>query len=667
MGKRILVDANYPEETRVVLLNDSGQLELLEYERTNKEQIKGNIYLAKIVRVEPSLQAAFIEYGTERNGFLPFSEIHQDYYHIPVSDREENNKIVSLQSIAPPDITAEDIAEQERTSDTTSRATTLNSEIELDASDLDTDADTSLTNDQYRQYKIQDVIKKGQVVLVQAQKEERGNKGASFSTYISLAGKCCVLVPNRPGQNGISKKIANLSERKRLRDIVSGLCKDDSIMASVIVRTAGLGKTTYEIKRDYDYLVRLWNSIREATMRSKAPAFIHMEDGIILKTIRNIMDSATQEVLVQGKEAYKIALDFIRSMSPTDEHKIKEYTSKTPIFTKFNIESQLSTLYQPISSLPSGGYIVINPTEALISIDVNSGRATAERNIEETAVKTNLEAAAEIARQLKLRDLSGLVVVDFIDMYEAKNRKLVEKVLRQNLASDRARIQTSDISAFGLLELSRQRLKSSFLETYTKVCSHCQGKGLVRADEANSMLILRTIENEIFKQNIDKVSVYAHPEVITYILNNRRSEISAIEAKHSITLHFLNDYNSTSDSFSIEKVKYQHTVEQGTHKPVVMLSSSTNALDTASTPEKPAKPRHNHHKPARDVQEQRVVAEPEQPVQHQPAEIVEEDAQVAVAPTNPTHTKARRKLPRRVNTGNRPRTPRVHKEVESEV
>ncbi|MES2215324.1 MAG: Rne/Rng family ribonuclease [Pseudomonadota bacterium] len=587
MTKKIIIDASYPGETRVVLLNEQSHIEAIEYETANKHQIKGNIYLAKIIRVEPALQAAFIEYGGKRNGFLPFSEIHRDYYHIPVSDREEQSGVVNFQAITPPSITSEDMVEQEALAQNARGE--LKEEIEdiiLDASDSDVEPiSNSKPDTSYRDYKIQDVIKKGQVILVQAQKEERGNKGASFTSYISLAGKYCVLMPNVPESNGISKKIASLTERKRLRDIISNLTKEDTNLASVIVRTAGISRTTYEIKRDYDYLARLWNKIRERTIQSTAPAFIHMEDGIILKVVRDMFDNSVSEIIVQGRNAHQHAMECIRNMMPSDEARLKEYKDAVPIFTKYELEAQLAKLYQPIASLPSGGYIVINPTEAMISIDVNSGRATSERNIEETALKTNIEAAHEIARQMRLRDLSGLLVIDFIDMYESRHRQLVEKTLKQQLSRDPARIQVGNISTFGLLEMSRQRLRSSFLEANTKMCHHCNGKGTVRADESNAMLILRTIENEIFRGKLDVVNIFAHLDVVLYLMNHKRKEVTALEEKYKIKCNFLSDANATSDSFSMEKIKYPSFCnDASSDKRNALLSGAESFLIEDATP-----------------------------------------------------------------------------------
>jgi ribonuclease E len=569
MSKRIIIDANFPNEIRAVLLNNDN-IEDIEYETSAKQQNKGNIYLAKITRIEPSLQAAFIDYGTDKSGFLPFSEINPDYYNIPVSDQKIS--ISNLKEIAPPDITSDDLNEPSRVSTYNQVIDNeeidlkaierliddkIQTELDLDASDSDIEiVDKHDKTQEQKQYKIQEVIKNGQVLLVQVTKEERGNKGASFTTFISLAGKYCVLMPNTPSQNGVSRKISNAEERKRLKNIISNLTSDiNKNSSSVILRTAGMSHTTLDIKRDYDYLVRLWNKIIEATLKANAPSFIHEEEGIIQKTIRDMFDYRVKELIVQGAAAYQSAVKFMRDILPTELSRLKEYKNKTPIFTKFGIENQLSSLYNPIITLPSGGYIVINPTEALISIDVNSGKATSERNIEETATKTNLEAAKEIARHIKLRDLSGLLVIDFIDMHEAKHRKIIERSFKEFLSRDRARIQTGHISSFGLLEMSRQRMRPSFLESNATICSHCNGKGLVRADESNSMLILRTVENEICSDNVDIVNVFANISSVIYLLNNKRQEISLIETKYNIKLNFNCDPTATSDNYSIEKIK----------------------------------------------------------------------------------------------------------------
>ncbi|WPX98657.1 Rne/Rng family ribonuclease [Candidatus Megaera polyxenophila] len=572
MKKRILIDANFPTETRIVLLDKNNNVEDVEYSSVNKKQIKGNIYLAKVTRVEPALQAAFVDYGDEKSGFLPFSEIHPDYYNILARDKKSDAP--SWNELSPPEITSEDLM-QTKEQNIGNEVIVDNDEIdiskieklvdekiqsdfgiEVEDNEVESFSKEDVHSDTRKAYKIQEVIKKGQILLVQVTKEERGNKGVSLTTYISLAGKYCVLMPNKPLQNGISRKISNQDERKRLKDIINSLLSSkNKETSSVIARTAGVGHTSLEIKKDYEYLVKLWNRIREATLKANAPSFIHQEDGLILKTIRDMFDRNVKEVLVQGTVAFNICIKFVKDIMPYALNSIKEYKGTTPIFTKFNVEDQLAKLYQPIVQLPSGGYIVINPTEALISIDVNSGRATSERNIEEMALKNNLEAAREIARQVKLRDLSGLLVLDFIDMAEVRNRKIVERTLREFLSKDKARIQTSHISSFGLLEMSRQRLRPSFLEVNSNICLHCSGKGIVRADESNSMLILRTIENEIYNNNYDIVNIYGIASSMLYLLNNKREEISFIEKKYSIKLNFYIDKEATADSYSIEKIK----------------------------------------------------------------------------------------------------------------
>ncbi|AFB28663.1 Rne/Rng family ribonuclease [Rickettsia rickettsii] len=570
MNKKIIIDANFPSETRVVLLGQSNNIEDIEFQTTVRQQNKGNIYLAKVTRIEPSLQAVFIEYGMDKSGFLPFSEIHPNYYNLPTSER--NFPVNAFPEIALSNITVEDDKEKPAAiydalvdSEEIDLKTIedlieskFQSELNLEAAD-DIEMIQSGTPEsnipQYKQYKVQEVIRKNQILLVQVTKEERGSKCAAFTTYISLAGKYCVLMPNKGSQNGISRKISNGEERKRLKDILNKIVSGDKNAYSVIVRTAGRGSSTLDLKKDYNYLARLWNKIRKSTIKFPAPCFIHEEDGIIRKTIRDMCDHNVKEVVIQGQEGYEDASKFMQDLLPSELVKLKEHKSKTPIFTKFQVEEQLVKLYQPVVTLPSGGYIVINPTEALIAIDVNSGKSTSEQNIEETALKTNLEAAKEVAKQVKLRDLSGLIVVDFIDMSEAKNRKIIERSFKEFLSRDRARIQTGNISQFGLLEFSRQRLRSSFLETNSAICSHCNGKGVIRASDANAMLILRTIENEIFEERIDVINVFTNIVSVIYLLNNKRAEIKFIEEKYNIKLNFYSDPNATSDSYSIEKVK----------------------------------------------------------------------------------------------------------------
>lgn len=594
MNKKIIIDANFLNETRVVLLGQSNNIEDIEFQTIRRQQNKGNIYLAKVTRIEPSLQAVFIEYGMDKSGFLPFSEIHPNYYNLPTS--EKNFPINAFPEIIPSNIITEDDEEVPAANSYDPLIDSeeidlkaiedlveskFQSELNLEAADdieiIQNDKEENIP--QYKQYKVQDVIRKNQILLVQVTKEERGNKCAAFTTYIFLAGKYCVLMPNKASQNGISRKISNGDERKRLKNILNKVVNGDKSPYSVIIRTAGRGCSTLDLKKDYNYLSRLWNKIRKSTAKFPAPCFIHEEDSIIRKTIRDMCDHNVREVVIQGQEAYEDASKFMQDLLPSEMSKLKEHKSKTPIFTKFQVEEQLIKLYQPVITLPSGGYIVINPTEALISIDVNSGKSTSEKNIEETALKTNLEAAKEIARQVKLRDLSGLIVVDFIDMYEAKNRKIIERSFKEFLSRDRARIQTGNISQFGLLEFSRQRLRSSFLETNSSICSHCNGKGVVRADESNAMLILRTIENEIFEDKIDIINVFANISSVIYLLNNKRLEIKFIEEKYNIKLNFYSDPNATSDSYSIEKVKLlkKNNPNLNAGKPVIQNHSADYA------------------------------------------------------------------------------------------
>ena len=572
MSKKILIDGSFPNQHRVALVNSQNKLEDLEYESSSIKPIKGNIYLAKISRIEPGLQAAFIDYGSGKNGFLPFSEIHPGYYHIPVADVQKiNEKFSNLEKINPPETDFDDEHYQpdsdvknnfdedidlEQLEKFVDEET--NSELVIDNEANDLELDENNDEDEiplYKQYKIQEVIKRGQIILVQAQKEERGNKGASFTSYISLAGKYSVLMPNNPKHHGISRKISHHKERNRLKNIISSLVGgDDQKFASIIVRTAGMGKSASEIKRDYEYLVNLWNHIREETLNSKAPSLIHVEEGIIQKTIRDMYDHKVNEIVVDGQEAYNSAIEFMKHILPNDVNKIKKHENLVPLFSAEDIEQQVSSLYQQSVNLPSGGYIVINPTEALTAIDVNSGKSILEKNIEETALKTNVEAAKEVARQMKLRDISGLVVIDFIDMYHLKHKKIVERLIKEYATRDKAKIQIGYISSFGLLELSRQRMRPSFLESHTKMCESCNGKGIIRDEEANSMLILRTIEDEIHKLDSDIVNIYAHSSTVLYILNNKRIEIAIVEEKYGVKLNFYIDSSASSDSFSIEKV-----------------------------------------------------------------------------------------------------------------
>lgn len=676
MNKKIIIDANFSNETRVVLLGQSNNIEDIEFQTTRKQQNKGNIYLVKVTRIEPSLQAVFIEYGMDKSGFLPFSEIHPNYYNLPAS--EKNFPINAFPEIVPPNIVIDD---EDEAPVATSYDPLIDgeeidlkaieelveikfqSELNLEAADdieiIQSDKEENIT--QYKQYKVQDVIRKNQILLVQVTKEERGNKCAAFTTYVSLAGKYCVLMPNKAAQNGISRKISNGDERKRLKNILNKVVNGDKSPYSVIIRTAGRGCSTLDLKKDYSYLSRLWNKIRKSTVKFPAPCFIHEEDSIIRKTIRDMCDHNVKEVIIQGQEAYEDAAKFMQDLLPSEASKLKEHKNKTPIFTKFQVEEQLIKLYQPVVTLPSGGYIVINPTEALISIDVNSGRSTSEKNIEETALKTNLEAAKEIARQVKLRDLSGLIVVDFIDMDETKNRKIIERSFKEFLSRDRARIQTGNISQFGLLELSRQRLCSSFLETNSSICSHCNGKGVVRADESNAMLILRTIENEIFEDKIDVINVFANVSSVIYLLNNKRQEIKLIEEKYNIRLNFYSDPNATSDSYSIEKVKLlkrNNNNNLNAGKPVIQNHSADY------TEEEPKKEQLRKNKHKWKTANNNVVSEekkktPEvKEVKDQVVSVVKEEVEITddgvVVEEKPLPKKTKRRYRNRKSNKNRP-------------
>jgi ribonuclease E len=441
MTKRMLIDASQPEETRVVVINDQQQLVDFDFESTTKKQLKGNIYLAKVTRVEPSLQAAFVDYGGERHGFLAFSEIHPDYYQVPQADRKLLEEASRLDG---------DAAEGEGEGDD-------EGEGDLDEEASEVFAEQARRRARLlRSYKIQEVIKRRQILLVQVVKEERGNKGAALTTYLSLAGRYCVLMPNTGRGGGISRKIANPGDRSRLKEIARGLDVPDGM--GLIIRTAGQERNKLEIRRDYEYLLRLWNDIRDLTLKSIAPCTIHEEGALVKRAVRDLYGADVEEILVEGEEGYRSARKVMSMLMPSRARRIKPYREELPLFMHYGVEDQLDALHSPVVQLRSGGSIVIHTTEALTAIDVNSGRSTRERNIEETALKTNLEAADAAARHLRLRDLAGLIVVDFIDMVEARNQKAVERRLRDALKSDRARVQFGRISPFGLLELSRQRL-----------------------------------------------------------------------------------------------------------------------------------------------------------------------------------------------------------------
>ena len=584
----MLIDARHTEETRVAIVKGS-RVEDFDYESAAKRQLKGNIYLARITRVEPSLQAAFVEYGGNRHGFLAFSEIHPDYYQIPAEDREELIKLEQEEELADAqaaleveekgdkkakstrkpkkekasekeaasgsdeksDVKAEAVAEDV----VTKEANDADVEV-LDPENGDADESEDITDDSpdaeqaeefeaaerrrnmralKRRYKIQEVIKRRQVVLIQVVKEERGNKGAALTSYISLAGRYCVLMPNSTHSGGISRKISNVTDRKRLKSMMSSLNLPQGM--GCIVRTAGMARTKNEVKRDLDYLLRLWNGIRDLTLKSVAPACIYEEGNLIKRSIRDLYSKDIEEILVEGNQGYKVAKDFITMLMPSHAKKVQHYKEGAiPLFNRYQVESQLEAMYNPNVQLKSGGYIVINPTEALISVDVNSGRATKEKNIEETAVKTNLEAAEELGRQLRLRDMAGLIVIDFIDMDDRGNNRAVERRLKDVLNSDRARIQVGRISSFGLLEMSRQRLRPNLLEASMMVCAHCDGSGVVRNVESASLQALRGLEEEGIRGRSAHLKVSLNRDVAIYTLNKKRADIFDLEKRYALTI-----------------------------------------------------------------------------------------------------------------------------------
>jgi ribonuclease E len=535
MGKKLLIDAKQPEETRVVLLN-GNRIEDFDQETTTKLQNKGNIYLARVTRVEPSLQAAFIEYGGNRHGFLAFSEIHPDYYRIPVEDRKAlTEEIIKAEE---KNLNENSSAEKSSVTDTISEPKENKDKEETEKPEIIGGSDEANAFDQrkvLKRYKIQEVISKRQIILVQVAKEERGNKGAALTTYISLAGRYCVLMPNTIRGGGVSRKISKIEDRKRLKSIIEDIKMPEGM--AVIIRTAGSDRTKIELKKDFSYLQNLWNTIREKTVQSTAPILINEEGNLIKRTIRDLYNNDVNEVWVSGEEGFNTAKNYIKQMIPNHIKRIKFFKdSKSSIFQKYNVEKQLDSMHLPSVKLKSGGYIVINQTEALVAIDVNSGRATKERNIEETALKTNLEAAEEVARQLKLRDLSGLIVVDFIDMEGYKNQHSVEKNLKEAMSSDRARIQIGRISHFGLLELSRQRLRPSVSENYFSSCYHCGGTGVIRSVESSALRVLRKIEETNLKNEI--IEVIVPSKIGMYILNQKRKLIQEIEKKLNLNITF---------------------------------------------------------------------------------------------------------------------------------
>ena len=538
MSKKMLIDATHPEETRVVVV-DNGKLEELDVDTSTKKQIKGNIYLAKVVRVEPSLQAAFVDYGGNKHGFLAFAEIHPDYYQIPVADREELKKQMEAKEETGDEEIVDKNAEE--------------SEVEV-VSESETEDVTRTRPNFFKKYKIQEVIRHGQVMLVQVVKEERGNKGAALTTYLSLAGRYSVLMPNNGKGGGVSRKITNVKERKSLRAIVEKLPIPAGM--SVIIRTAGQGKTKSEIKRDYDYLIKTWMQIREMTLESIAPKLIHEEGDIIKRSLRDVFTPDIDEICVEGEKVFKYTRDFMKMLIPSQAKKVKQYKGDLPLFQEMQVESQLEEIHNNVVQLKSGGYLVIDQTEALVAVDVNSGRATRERDIEETALRTNLETCDELARQLRLRDMAGLIVIDFIDMDEQRNNQAVERRLKEALKKDRARIQVGKISGFGLMEMSRQRLHSSFLESSYKKCPYCEGKGVIRSVESSAMHALHLVQEAAAKNEGNTIVLTLPVDVAFYLLNHKRDVLKTTEEKYKVVLQVLGDSTLQRNAdFRLERVR----------------------------------------------------------------------------------------------------------------
>ena len=568
MSMRMLIDARHPEETRVAVAK-GNRIEEFDFESAEHKQLKGNIYLAKVTRVEPSLQAAFIEYGGNRHGFLAFSEIHPDYYQIPKADRDallaeeaehaaEEDRLRAAEHsdddhddghdddgrAGSHDFDADDGFEGQPDDGDEAHDAAGHDEVGTGSagSPVDESAADELRKKRQalrRRYKIQDVIQRRQVLLVQVVKEERGNKGAALTTYLSLAGRYCVLMPNTSHGGGISRKISNGADRKRLKSIMSDLNLPRTM--GLIVRTAGLSRTKVEIKRDFDYLARLWDEVREKTLASAAPALIYRDSDLVKRAIRDLYHRDIDEVIVEGEDGYKAARGFMKLLMPSHVKRVSHYVDPTPLFQRYGVEDQLSAMYQPVVQLKSGGYLVINPTEALVSIDINSGRSTREHNIEQTAFATNLEAAAEIARQLRLRDMAGLVVIDFIDMEQNSHNRKVEKAMKDALKDDRARIQVGRISSFGLMEMSRQRLRTGVLEASTRACPHCDGSGLMRTASSSGLSALRIIEDEAARGRGDTIILRAGREAAIYVLNKKRAELAEIEARYGVSVEVVID------------------------------------------------------------------------------------------------------------------------------
>ncbi|MCM2502956.1 ribonuclease E/G [Aureimonas altamirensis] len=687
MANKMLIDASHPEETRVVVVR-GNRIEEFDFESEHKKQLKGNIYLAKVTRVEPSLQAAFVEYGGNRHGFLAFSEIHPDYYQIPVADRqalieEELARVSedddadepkpeaksgakrprrSRKAAQAADVEGEDSVSEPVASDTPEaaaaeeaepakkaparrrRTTRKKAEPEAEAADTaeavaspdderpaaadsaEPEADDSPVDDGHdeppmpeqigsedameevperhraprKQYKIQEVIKRRQILLVQVVKEERGNKGAALTTYLSLAGRYSVLMPNTARGGGISRKITNVTDRKRLKEVVRDLEVPRGM--GIILRTAGANRTKAEVKRDYEYLMRLWENVRTLTLASTAPALVYEEGSLIKRSIRDLYNKDIDQILVAGDAGYREAKDFMRMLMPSQAKVVQRYQDPTPIFARQGIEAQLDKMLQPNVTLRSGGYIIINQTEALVAIDVNSGRSTREHSVEDTALQTNLEAAEEVARQLRLRDLAGLIVIDFIDMEEKRNNRAVEKRLKDCLKNDRARIQIGSISHFGLMEMSRQRIRASVLESTMQVCPTCGGNGFIRSASSLALHVLRSIEEHILKHGTHNVIVKVPTATALYILNEKRSTLDELERNHGLHISIQAEEGHGHAHVAIEngaEVPRKIDIEVVQPQSVVPVDDDIVDEETPEAPEPAAEARDGSEEPRR--------------------------------------------------------------------
>ncbi|MDE0058664.1 MAG: Rne/Rng family ribonuclease [Defluviicoccus sp.] len=708
MTKRMLIDGTHFEEVRVVITS-GNRLDEYDVETSTKRQFKGNIYLAKVTRVEPSLQAAFVDFGGDRHGFLAFNDIHPDYFQIPVEDREalvaaenaeggdENaaqalvdeidstveemseaddaepaeDAIAEAAGVPLADVAAADAGNSEEPQGSADGEAALEAagsaseDGEEDAgeearpsprrrrrgrkrNDGNGDAESGSGRRRARRYKIQEVIKRNQIILVQVVKEERGNKGAALTTYISLAGRYCVLMPNTARGGGISRKITNANARKKLKKIIDDL--DIRNGMGVIIRTAGTERSKAEIRRDFEYLSRSWDEVRERTFNSIAPALVYEDASLIKRAIRDLYTRDLEEVLVDGVEAYQTAKKYMRMLMPSHAKRVQRYReTDIPLFHRYRIEGQLDAIHSAEVQLKSGGYLVIQATEALVSIDVNSGRSTRERNIEETAVNTNIEAADEIARQLRLRDLAGLVVIDFIDMQENRNLRQVERRLKEAMKADRARIQIGRISGFGLLELSRQRLRPSLQEASSQTCPHCRGAGFVRSTESMALQVLRALEDEGIRHRLGEVTVSIPSSVALYVLNNKRAMLTDIENRYGFRVTLLGDDSVIPPDMRIERVRAAETGERPSAAEPEDKPAKAEAKAAAEDGEKKrTRRRRSRRKPAAEAAAESAAETPAQAAEEaEVAETEETDGEATGGEKRPARKRSGRRGGRR--------------------